>query len=255
MKAAPFEYRRPASLEEALELLAQHGDECKPLAGGQSLIPLLVMRLARPAVLADLQAIPELRRRDSTRIGAMVTNAELEEADRDTVPPLVAAALPHIGHYQIRSRGTVGGNLAHADPAAEWPALAVALDAAIVALSRSRGTREVAAADFFLGPLTSALEADELVVELRLPAWAFDAKWAFAEVARRPGDFAMAGTAAVQPPGGSPRVAVFAVGPSPQLVDPQNPTFEANGDVHASAAYRREVCKRLVERALAEIAS
>jgi carbon-monoxide dehydrogenase medium subunit len=255
VKAAPFEYRRPASLGEALELLAQHGDECKPLAGGQSLIPLLAMRLARPAVLADLQGIPELRRRESIRIGAMVTNAELEEADPDTVPPLVAAALPHIGHYQIRSRGTVGGNLAHADPAGEWPALAVALDAVIVTRSLSRGTKEIAAADFFLGPLNSALEPDDLLIELRVPAWAFEAKWAFAEIARRPGDFAIAGTAAVQPPVGRLRVVVFAVGPSPQLVDPESPTFEVTGDVHASTAYRREAGKRLIERALAEIAS
>jgi carbon-monoxide dehydrogenase medium subunit len=251
VKPAPFEYRRPATLDEALDLLAEHGDECKPLAGGQSLLPLLAMRLARPAILADLQAIEELRRRDATFIGAMVTNAELEEAG--DAPGLVRTALPHIGHPQIRSRGTVGGSLAHADPAAEWPALALALDGRIVATSKARGEREIAADDFFTGPLTSSLAPDELVLGLRLPEWAAAAPHGFAEVARRPGDFALAGAAAAKPRGASPRVALFAVGSRPQLVDAEDPQFETTGDVHASAPYRKEVGRKLVATAVAAL--
>ena len=120
MKSAAFEYRRPESLEEALDVLAEHGDEAKPLAGGQSLIPLLTMRLAQPAMLVDLDRVPGLKAVGGGRIGAMATEARLE---RETdLPGVVKAALPHIGHFQVRTRGTVGGSLCHADPAAEWPA-------------------------------------------------------------------------------------------------------------------------------------
>jgi carbon-monoxide dehydrogenase medium subunit len=262
MKAAPFEYRRPGSLAEALETLAAAGDEARPLAGGQSLVPLLAMRLARPSVLVDLQRVPELRgvRAEGPvlRIGAMTRQAELER--RPGLPGVVAAALPHVGHLQIRSRGTVGGSLAHLDPAAEWPALAVLLDADLE-LASTRGRRRVAARDFVLGPLTSALAPDELLVGVELTA--AEGPFGFLEVERRPGDFALVGAASH---GG--RVVVFATGGTPQrltgceafLGDGGAPgdelralaeaEIEATGDTHASAAYRRSVGARLVERAV-----
>ena len=253
MKAAPFEYHRPSTLAEALELV---GEEARPLAGGQSLLPLLAMRLSRPERLVDLQAVRELQMREGDRLGAMVSNARLE---RDGgLPPLVAAALPRIGHWQIRTRSTVGGSLAHMDPAAEWPALALALDAVVVAISARHGQRRIPAAELPLGPLTTSLAADELLVSLELPAWAETAPWHFEEVARRPGDFALVGVAATKPPDAPPRVAVFGAGPVPVLVAPgREPSqqLEPATDVPASAAYRREVAARLVDRALKAIAA
>ncbi len=263
MKAAPFAYRRPESLAEALEELARAGDEARPLAGGQSLVPLLAMRLARPSLLVDLGRVPELRgvRRDGAalRIAAMTREAELERWPG--LPGVVAAALPHVGHFQIRSRGTVGGSLAQADPAAEWPALAVLLDAELEVASR-RGERRVAARDLFLGPLTTSLEPDELLVAAVLPG--ADGAFGFLEVERRPGDFALVGAASH---GG--RVVAFATGgtpqrlarceallrqgggPGPELRALAEAEIEATGDVHASAAYRRAVGARLVDRVVA----
>jgi len=145
MKSAPFDYRRPESLEEALDLLAGHGDEANPLAAGQPLIPLLAMRLAQPGLLVDLERVPGLKGVRGARIGALTTQAALER--EPALPGVVKAALPHIGHFQIRTRGTIGGSLCHADPASEWPALALLLDAVLHARSR-RGPRTIAAADF-----------------------------------------------------------------------------------------------------------
>jgi len=262
VKPPPFDYRRPDSLAEALAVLAEAGDEARPLAGGQSLVPLLAMRLARPSLLVDLRRLPELRGIEAgggaLRVGAMTREAELERASG--VPPVVAAALPHVGHFQIRSRGTVGGSLAHMDPAAEWPALALLLDAELEAAS-VRGRRAIAAADFALGPLTTALAPDELLVSLTVR----DAggPFGFAEVERRPGDFALVGAACHRG-----RVVVFATGGRPQrlarceayLREGGEPgaelralaeaEIEATGDLHASAAYRRRVGARLVERAV-----
>ena len=259
MKAAPFEYRRPGTVGEALEILAEHGDESKPLAGGQSLIPLLAMRLARPSILVDLAGVAELRGVEQAdgelRLGATTTQAQLS---RRTLPGILAAALPHVGHFQIRSRGTVGGSLAHMDPAAEWPALALLLDAELE-LASARGRRTLAAADFCLGPLISALEPDELLVRVRLRG--VDGAFGFEEVERRPGDFALVGAACH-----AGRVVVFATGGVPQrlrrceeLLGSGGPAAElrrlaeeeidATGDVHASAAYRRRVGAALVERA------
>ena len=141
--------------------MAEHGDDCKALAGGQSLLPLLAMRLAQPAVIVDLGRVPELRRREGGLVGAMVTNTQLER-DPAGLAPLIGAALPHLGHFQIRNRGTLGGSLAHLDPAAEWPALALLLEARLTLQSRERGRRSLAAAEFMKGPLTTALAADEL---------------------------------------------------------------------------------------------
>lgn len=250
MKAAPFRYCRPATLEEALELLAEHGDEAKVLAGGQSLIPLMAMRLARPAVLIDIAEIPELRRRTRGSLGAMVTNAALEE-DPAGLPPIIAAALPHIGHFQIRSRGTVGGALAHLDPAGEWPALALLLDVRLTLRSKHRGERTLAAADFMLGPLTTAIEADELLTTITFSDEDLAAHpFGFAEIARRPGDFALVGAACVIRHGAL-RVVVFGTGGLPRLID-SGQEVEATGDAHASAAYRRAVGGELVARVVAD---
>lgn len=264
MKSAPFEYRRPETLDEALDLLSQHGDEAKALAGGQSLIPLLAMRLAQPALLIDLQRLPELRgierRSGDLRVGAMTSQAELERVDN--LPPLLAAALPHVGHFQIRSRGTVGGSLAHMDPAAEWPALALLLDAELELASR-RGRRKLPAADFARGPLISALEPDELLVAVNLADP--DGPFGFREVERRPGDFALVAAASHRG-----RIVVFATGGRPQrLVECEShlrtgggasdqlrrlaeTEIEASGDIHVSAAYRRRVGAGLVERVVAD---
>jgi carbon-monoxide dehydrogenase medium subunit len=249
VKAAAFIYHRPRSLAEALDLLAEHGGDAKALAGGQSLVPLMAMRLAQPAVVVDLAEIPELRERTATTVGAMVTNAVLER-DLGELPPIVGAALPQIGHFQVRNRGTVGGSLAHLDPAAEWPALALLLDARLTLRSRDRGERTLAAADFMLGPLTTALEPDELLTSVTFPAWPSNARWGFAEVARRPGDFALAG-AACSVLEGRRRVVVFATGALPQLLREGDP-IAATGDLHAGAAYRSAVAGRLVDQVLAQ---
>ncbi|HEY4025205.1 MAG TPA: FAD binding domain-containing protein [Candidatus Dormibacteraeota bacterium] len=263
MKPPPFAYRRPESLAETLAILAEAGDEARPLAGGQSLVPLLAMRLARPALLVDLQRVPELRgvhvAGGALRVGAMTREAELERTRG--LPGVIAAALPHVGHLAIRSRGTVGGSLAHMDPAAEWPALAVLLDADLEVAS-VRGRRTIRAEEFALGPLTTALEPDELLVAVALRDAA--GPFGFLEVERRPGDFALVGAACH-----AGRVVAFATGGRPQrlagceaylrqggaagseLRALAEAEIEATGDAHASAAYRRRVGGRLVERAIA----
>ena len=179
----------------------------------------------------------------------MVTNAALER-DPTGLPPIVAAALPHVGHFQIRNRGTIGGSLAHLDPAAEWPALALLLDARLTLHSRDRGERTLTAADFMLGPLTTALEPDELLTSVGFPDWPPDGRWGFAEIARRPGDFALAGAACTVLEGRR-RIVAFAAGPLPQLLEEGDP-IAATGDLHAGAGYRSAVAGRLVERVLAE---
>jgi aerobic carbon-monoxide dehydrogenase medium subunit len=265
VKSAPVEYRRPEHLAEALEILREHGDAAKPLAGGQSLIPLLVMRLAQPALLVDLARLPELRGVERTgqelKIGAMTTQAEL---GRRPLPGIIGAALPHVGHFQIRSRGTVGGSLAHMDPAGEWPALALLLDAQLELASAGGRRRLIAAADLPLGPLTTSIEPEELLVSVRLKG--ADGPFGFLEVERRPGDFALVGAACQ---GG--RLVVFATGGTPQRLPrceahlraggPDSglralaeEEIEATGDIHASAAYRRRVGAALVQRAAAAAA-
>jgi aerobic carbon-monoxide dehydrogenase medium subunit len=199
MKPAPFDYHRPGSLAETFDLLDRYGDEGRILAGGQSLVPTLNMRLATPRAVIDINRVPGL---DAIRvtpeglvIGALARHGTLERSSlvREHAP-LITAAIPHVGHATIRARGTVGGSLALADPAAELPACAVALDAAIRVSSR-RGSRDIAAADFFRGIYSTALEPGELVTELavpRAPAW----RSGFEELTRRHGDFALAGLAA-----------------------------------------------------------
>ena len=200
MKLPEFEYQAPATVAEAIGLLAQHHDEASLLAGGQSLIPLLAMRLARPAVLIDINGLDDLSGVSVTdgrvAIGALTREYVAEESETvaETVP-LLAAALPLIGHEAIRSRGTLGGSLAHADPAAELPAVARALDAEFVVRSES-GERVIPAAEWFEGYLTTSRRPEEILVEVRFPVAAPATGVAFQEVARRHGDFAMVGLAA-----------------------------------------------------------
>jgi len=202
MKPAPFEYQAPKSLEAALDVLARHGGDAKVLAGGQSLIPVLNFRLAQPALLVDLNRVSELdflRRSEDggLRIGALTRQRRLE---RDAVvkeaAPLLAETVPWIAHPQIRNRGTVGGSLAHADPAAELPAVAVALRARF-RLAKAGGERWVDAKEFFAGLFTTALEPDELLTEIALPPLPARTGWSFQEIARRHGDYAMVGVAAL----------------------------------------------------------
>jgi len=199
MKLPPFAYEAPTTVAEAVDLLVEHGDEASVLAGGQSLIPLLALRLARPAVLIDINGVGELSGvsadNGQVAIGAVTREyvAEESSAIADAVP-LLAAALPLIGHEAIRSRGTIGGSLAHADPAAELPAVARALDAEFVVRGPS-GERVIQAAEWFEGYLTTSRQPDELLTEVRFPAAKPGTGTSFEEVARRHGDFAMVGLA------------------------------------------------------------
>jgi aerobic carbon-monoxide dehydrogenase medium subunit len=283
MKPAPFDYFAPTSVEEAGALLARYADDAKLLAGGQSLVPMLALRLAQPAVLIDLNGVSELAdiRVDNgaVTIGAMTRHRAIERSSlvRES-HPLLPAAIEWIGHPQIRNRGTLGGSLVHSDPAAELPALATALDATFV-LTNSRGARRtLKPSDFFVTYLTTALEPDELLCEVSFPALPQGAGWSFAEVARRHGDFALVGVAAViaLDAAGScsdVRIALFGVAPTAmrassaeQALLNQQPDAQAiaaaaaqvlkdidpPGDVHASSEYRRYVATNLVRRALTE---
>jgi len=199
MKPAPFEYHAPDSAKEAVDLLAELGDGAKVIAGGQSLVPVLAMRLAVFDHLIDIRRIEALRgieeRGDSVWIGAGTTEAEIGRSELIASRlPLLSRATPLIGHFQIRSRGTLGGSLAHADASAEYPAVALALDATIEALS-PRGQRTIPAAEFFTGIWTTALEPDELLTGVSFPSATGKQGFAIEEFARRSGDFAVAGAA------------------------------------------------------------
>jgi aerobic carbon-monoxide dehydrogenase medium subunit len=201
MKAPNFAYARPASLNEALALLAARAEAAVPLAGGQSLMAGLNLRLSAPELLVDLGALAELRGigedGGSIRIGALTTHSEVAQSPIvRRYLPLVASAIRHVGHAAIRNRGTLGGSLAYADPAAEMPACCVALDARIV-VAGAAGRRVIAAAEFYRGLFQTALAPGELIVEVRLPKQVPERHWAFAELARRHGDFALAGLAAI----------------------------------------------------------
>lgn len=228
MKPAKFAYFAPDSLAAALELLRQYGGDAKPLAGGQSLMPLLNMRLVRPSVIIDLNRLAALdylvRPPDGgLAVGALTRQRTLEKSpDAAAAAPLLAAGLGHTGHWQIRNRGTLGGSLAHADPAAELPALAVALDATLT-LRSAAGERTLPAADFFIANLITALEPDELLTEVRFGEFGGDWRWGFYEVCRRAGDFALAGAIAqVQletPPDAAPGTAATAHSAAPGMAD------------------------------------
>jgi carbon-monoxide dehydrogenase medium subunit len=279
VKPAPFDYVAARSAAEALEALARHGDEAKVLAGGQSLVPMLNMRLARPAVVVDINRIAELEQLAESAgvltVGALVRQRQLEgwAAPR---APLVEEVLRAVGHAAIRTRGTVVGSVVHADPAAELPALLLCLDGTIIA-RRLGSARTIAAHELYLAPLTTSVRADELVTEVRLALPRPEAGWGFAEVARRHGDFALVGAIAVlwRGPGGEVagvRLAFFGAGPTPvrsaggeAALTGQHPTGERlrdaaqtaaraltpDSDLHATAAYRRRVAAVLAERALA----
>ncbi|MGH7673626.1 MAG: FAD binding domain-containing protein [Gemmatimonadales bacterium] len=281
MKPAPFDYHRPATLDEALALLAEHGADAKPLAGGQSLIPAMNFRLARPAILIDLDRVRELAflsaGTDGLRVGAMTRQREVERSPLVArAAPLLHAALPFIAHPQIRNRGTMGGSLAHADPAAELPAVALALDARLH-LRRRDGARSLPAGEFFTGLFATALAPDELLVEVSLPAPAARSGWAFDEVARRHGDYALVGVAAVVSLDARgrcerARLALLSVGegpvlaqqaaallagqvPSPDLIRAAAEAaatrdIDPPGDIHASPAYRRQLAAVLTRRTL-----
>ena len=199
MKAAPFAYHRPESVKEAADLLDEFGDDAKILAGGQSLVPMLAMRLTHFENLIDISRIDELRsidlRNDGVRIGAGTPHAfvGMDDEVADSVP-LLTLATPYIGHFQIRTRGTLGGAIAHADPAAEYAAVALALDAQMEAVSSS-GTREIPAAEFFTGLWATSLETGEILTAARFPVWGERSGFAVEEFARRHGDFAIAGAA------------------------------------------------------------
>lgn len=283
MKPASFDYVAPTELSTALDLLAQHGDEAKILAGGQSLMPMLNMRLATPQIMIDINRIAALdhitpRADGGLAIGALTRQRHLERtALVREHHPVLAAALPLIGHFQIRNRGTIGGSLVHADPAAELPAVCVALQAEFV-VQKAASQRVIAAEDFFLTYLTTALEPDELLTEIRLPAWPSHWGWDVQEVCRRHGDFALAGAVALLHVDAddvcqAARLTLFGVADLPlcmrqaeaalhnRRVDDEAlrevehlvaSALDPESDLHASAAYRKEVGGVMARRTLAQ---
>jgi carbon-monoxide dehydrogenase medium subunit len=279
MKPPRFDYHAPATVEEALALLARYGGEAKPLAGGQSLMPLLNFRLARPAALVDLNRIGTLayvhEAAGHVRLGAMTRQRAIE------MSPVVARRLPllrdatrWVGHLPIRSRGTIGGSIAHADPSAEYPAVLTALEGEVVVRGPC-GERTVTARELFVSHLTTSLGPDEIVTEVRLPAMPAGAGYAFEEFARRHGDFAIVAIAAMVVRDNSrvrtARLATAGVGPIPvrlraaeEMLEREGPSEEAvnaaagraaelvepDSDIHASADYRRHLTQVLTRRAL-----
>lgn len=281
MKPPVFEYLRPTTLEAAVSTLAAEGDRAKLLAGGQSLVPVLNLRLAAPELLIDLNAIESLRElvyeSDGTlRVGAMTRHRSLERnTDVARNHPLIPAVVDHIAHVQIRNRGTIGGSLCHADPAAEWPALCLACEAEMT-LVGPEGSRKLPAAQFSLGVYSTALESNEILTQIRFPAWPKHRRWGFLEVSRRRGDFAIVGVISLLDIDSSQRcerarIVVFGAGDVPSLAT-QAAAFlvgkpvdasviaeaallarneiEARSDHHASAAYRSELVETLVRRSL-----
>ncbi len=280
MKPAPFLYHRPETVDEALELLLEHGDDAKIVAGGQSLVPAMNFRLAQPAVLVDINGLTTLDyvriEEGAVRIGATVSQRAVERSpDVARRAPLLHEAMPWVAHPQIRNRGTVCGSLAHADPAAELPAVALATDATLV-VRNANGERRVSACDFFKGLFWTDLESRDLLVEVVLPPLPPRSGWAFDEIARRHGDFAMAGVAvrvALDDAGrcAQARIAFLSVGgrpvragaaetllvgelPSPGLV--RSAAREAAAglepptDIHATGDYRRHLAAHLAEACL-----
>jgi carbon-monoxide dehydrogenase medium subunit len=283
VKPAPFEYHAPETIAEVAVLLAEHGDEAKPLAGGQSLVPMLALRLARFGHLVDLNRVEGLRgiSRDNgvLTIAAMTTQATVErDPGVARAVPLLARVTPLIGHFQIRNRGTVGGSLAHADPASEYPAVALALDASLQVES-TEGSKRVPAAEFFQGTWQTSIQADQVLVAAHFPVWEGRCGFACNEMARRAGDFALAGAvAAVQldEAGAVQRagIGLFGLGSTPLRAPAAEAALAGTAppsgdglleigqlamsdvdpvdDVHASAAYRRRVGAHLVARTLAQ---
>jgi CO/xanthine dehydrogenase FAD-binding subunit len=280
MKPAAFEYHPADSVATALTLIAELGIDGKLLAGGQSLVPAMNFRLARPAHLIDLNPVRDLAYivadGSTLRVGAMTRQRDVELSRAvATGWPLLWSAIRYIGHVQIRNRGTIGGSLAHADPAAELPAALVALDASLL-LRRRSGERRVKAADFFVHYMTTVLEPDEMITEVRIPRRAEGIGHSFLEISRRHGDFALVGLATVVEVDGAHRVTdatlVFSgVGPTPKRFSADTTrgsvgdvtmfaavardaarTLEPDADIHADSEHRRELAQHLAVRGLAE---
>jgi len=284
MKLPSFEYACPTSISEAVALLASHQGEAKPLAGGQSLVPMMAFRVASPSLLVDLRKLDELRQIKITpagvTLGAMVRWRDiLDDTRLATAHPLLVAAVEHVAHYQIRNRGTVGGSMAHADPAAEMPGIAVTCEARIAVMGKS-GKRDIDAESFFQGPLMTALKPDEIITEIRLPPWPAKRRFGFQEFSRRRGDFAMAAAAVFYDEdagaAGDAHVGVVGVGDRPlrlrsvedtingQRIDDAlmakaeaatSAAVDPADDIHASGAYRKALAGVMVERALKQAAA
>lgn len=284
MKPPPFRYARPRTLEEAVNILAEGGEEAKVLSGGQSLVPMMNFRLARPSALIDVMRLPELQgitcEHEILSIGAAVRQRDAEvSATLLDACPVIAKALRHVGHLQTRSRGTVGGSMAHADPAAELPAAMLALDAELVA-SSVRGERTISVSDLFVGPYWTTIAPDEIATRILVPV-RVGARGSCLEVARRAGDFALAGVvaSALGPPASGTltdvRLVVFGMGSKPtrlteaeRLVDGRTPSTGLLRESGATAgreaapiaqsaeerAFRRALVADLVERCLTEVA-
>jgi CO/xanthine dehydrogenase FAD-binding subunit len=281
MKPAPFKYIAASSLDHALSLKAEYGDEARFLAGGQSLIPAMNFRLARPAVLIDINGLADLGRAELSvgeiRIGALTRYRTLErDSEFLKACPLFADALPHIAHPQIRNRGTVGGNLSHADPASELPAIVLAMGGQL-RLKSKRGEREVVGSDFFVGLLSTDIQSDEMLVEIRFPRPPARSGGCFLEIARRRGDFAIAGVAGIVTVDElrrctGARLVLCGVGETPvdasravdglighactdKLIEAAAARVKGviapSGNVHASADYQRHVAGELARRAIA----
>jgi aerobic carbon-monoxide dehydrogenase medium subunit len=275
VKPAPFAYHAPETVADVAGLLAQYGDSAKPLAGGQSLVPMLSLRLTSFAHLIDLNKVTGLggieRNNGHLRVGAMVRQATAEHSEAvATSVPLLSRALPLIGHFQIRNRGTIGGSVAHADPASELPAVALALDATIEAAGPG-GTRRIAAADFFVSTWQTSLGDAEILTAIDFPVWSGRCGFAVEEIARRHGDFALVGaTVGVQHDGEritKAAIAFFGVGGTPVRAHDAEAALLAGsdldavaalaaaglhptGDIHATGAYRKQVAAVIVKRAL-----
>ena len=284
MKPAPFQYHAPTTLDEALSLLNEHGYDAKILAGGQSLIPTMNFRLAQPAVLIDLNHVPKLFYINESadgglRLGAMTRQSQVERSQLVAQrAPLLHESMALIAHPQIRNRGTIGGSIAHADPAAELPVLAVALGAQLRVQS-STGERIIPARDFYMGLFTTALEPEEILTEIHIPALPPRSGWAMDEVARRHGDYAIVGAAATLSLAEDgtcqqAKLVFLSVGEGPvsaeqaeQMLIGESPTperiadsaqiaatqeIDPAADIHASVAYRRHLAEVLAKRVLSK---
>ena len=283
MKPAPFEYYAPRSVPEALSLLAEHGYDAKVLAGGQSLVPMMNFRLVQPAVLVDINHIPELAGiegdKKELRLGAMVRHAQAErDPQTKELAPLVYESMPQIATTQIRNRGTIGGSLAHADPSAELVVVSTALNARFK-VQNQKGDRVIPASEFFVGLLMTSMEPDDLLVEIQIPSLPPRSGWSLKEVARRPHDFALVGVAAIltldkkdrptdarlvylsagDGPISAPEAASLLIGEevTPDLVaaaaeKASTDEIDPGSDIHATADFRRHLANVLTQRALEE---
>lgn len=280
MKLPEFEYASPATPQEVVRLLASRPGETKIIAGGQSLLPTMAFRLAQPALLVDIRKVQGLDRIEvdasGVTLGARTRWRQILDDQRlQQAHPLLAEAISHVAHYQVRNRGTVGGSLAHADPASEMPCIAVTCEAVLRVLGAA-GERQIRAVDFLRGPLTTALAEDEMILSVHLPAWPAARRWSFLEFSRRPGDFALAAVALYYDVDGNglasnahigvagachyaKRLSQAEAALNGQRVTPELARHagalaaaeaDPTGDFHASAAYRKALAGTLLERAL-----